>query len=139
MRKKVFLSGSFDPLHSGHVALFKKASELGDLYVGMGNDDSVEQYKHKPVFWTAEERLYMVKAIRYVTDASINDGMSLTDFITNPMFLGCDILVVGKDRDCLRLRNLCESLSKEYIVFDRIHAEGLPHRSSTEIRDYDKR
>lgn len=81
----------------------------------------------------------MVKAIRYVTDASINDGMSLTDFITNPMFLGCDILVVGKDRDCLRLRNLCESLSKEYIVFDRIHAEGLPHRSSTEIRGYDKR
>lgn len=138
MRKKVFLSGSFDPLHSGHVALFKKASELGDLYVGMGCDESVEQFKHKPVFWTAEERLYMVKAIRYVTDASINTGLSLSDFVTNPMFLNSDILVVGRDRDCQRLRDLCKNLNKEYVVFDRIHAEGLPQRSSTEIRNYGK-
>lgn len=136
MRKKVFLSGSFDPLHSGHVALFKKASEYGNLYVGMGTDESVEHYKNHPVFWTAEERLYMVKAIRYVTDASINKGMGFGDFVTNPMFLDSDIFIVGKDRDCEKLRILCKNLKKKYIVFDRIHAEGLPHRSSTEIRNY---
>ena len=138
MRKKVFLSGSFDPLHSGHVALFKKASEYGDLYVGMGCDASVEMYKNHPVFWTAEERLYMVKAIRHVTDASVNTGMGFGDFITNPMFLGCDIWIIGKDRDCKEFRALSESMAKEYVVFDRIHAEGLPHRSSTEIRNYGK-
>ena len=33
MSKKVFVSGCYDMLHLGHVAFFKEASALGDLYV----------------------------------------------------------------------------------------------------------
>ena len=36
--KKVFVSGCYDMLHSGHVAFFKEASQYGDLYVGLGSD-----------------------------------------------------------------------------------------------------
>jgi len=132
--QKVFTSGSFDPLHSGHVAFFKECAKLGDLYVGMGSDESVTQYKHK-VYQPQEERLYMVKAIRYVTDASINPGSGFSDFVTNPMFQGCDILVVNKERNCKRIRELCDRLDKGLIVMDRIHAKGLPERSSTQIRN----
>ena len=32
--KKVFVSGCYDMLHSGHVAFFKEASSYGELYVG---------------------------------------------------------------------------------------------------------
>jgi len=32
MNKKVFVSGCYDMLHSGHVAFFKAASQYGDLY-----------------------------------------------------------------------------------------------------------
>ena len=35
--KKVFVSGCYDLLHSGHVEFFKEASSYGDLYVGIGN------------------------------------------------------------------------------------------------------
>ena len=31
--KKVFVSGCYDMLHSGHVAFFKEAARYGDLYV----------------------------------------------------------------------------------------------------------
>ena len=43
MSKKVFVSGCYDMLHSGHVAFFKEASTHGDLYVGIGSDyDGIE-------------------------------------------------------------------------------------------------
>ena len=36
MAKKVFVSGCYDLLHSGHVEFFQQASRYGDLYVGIG-------------------------------------------------------------------------------------------------------
>ena len=41
MTKKVFVSGVYDMLHSGHVAFFQEASSMGDLYVGLGSDETV--------------------------------------------------------------------------------------------------
>lgn len=138
MRQKVFTSGSFDPLHSGHVAFFEECAKLGDLYVGMGKDESITQYKHN-VYQPQEERLYMVKALKCVKDASINPGMGFMDYITNPMFRECDILVINEGRLSERVRRLCNYMKKELVVMKRIHAEGLPERSSTEIRNYDTR
>ena len=37
MAKKVFVSGCYDLLHSGHVEFFRQAAEYGDLYVGIGS------------------------------------------------------------------------------------------------------
>ena len=79
--KKVFVSGSFDLLHSGHVAFFKEASKYGELYVGIGCDKSIEWLKGRVTICPQEERLYMVKAIKYVKDANINTGMGIVDFI----------------------------------------------------------
>ena len=39
--KKVFVSGCYDLLHSGHVEFFRQASQYGDLYVGIGSDDTL--------------------------------------------------------------------------------------------------
>ena len=51
MSKKVFVSGCYDLLHSGHVEFFQQASQYGDLYVGIGSDATYEEYKHrKPMF-----------------------------------------------------------------------------------------
>ena len=38
MAKKVFVSGCYDLLHSGHVEFFQQASRYGNLYVGIGSD-----------------------------------------------------------------------------------------------------
>ena len=46
MPKKVFVSGCFDMLYSGHVAFFEEAARLGDLYVGIGPQKS-HQYSTK--------------------------------------------------------------------------------------------
>ena len=44
--KIVFTNGCFDLLHTGHLDLLKKASELGDkLIVGLNSDSSVKKLK----------------------------------------------------------------------------------------------
>ena len=45
MNKKVFVSGCFDMLHSGHIAFFKEASKFGDLHLGIGSDSTIEELK----------------------------------------------------------------------------------------------
>jgi cytidyltransferase-like protein len=45
MIKKIFVSGCYDMLHSGHVAFFQEAASLGDLYVGLGSDKTVYNLK----------------------------------------------------------------------------------------------
>ncbi|MCF2553310.1 adenylyltransferase/cytidyltransferase family protein, partial [Bacteroides caecigallinarum] len=42
--KKVFVSGCYDLLHSGHVEFFQQASRFGDLYVGIGSDATYLEY-----------------------------------------------------------------------------------------------
>ena len=43
MAKKVFVSGCYDLLHSGHVEFFRQAAEYGDLYVGIGSDATIQE------------------------------------------------------------------------------------------------
>ena len=58
MKKKVFVSGCYDLLHSGHVEFFQQASRYGDLYVGIGSDATYLEYKHrKPMLDRKSTRL----------------------------------------------------------------------------------
>ena len=97
MSKKVFVSGCYDMLHSGHVAFFKEASTHGDLYVGIGSDATIRELKDRKTINTERERLYMVKAIRYVKDAFINSGSGIMDFAEDVKRLQPDIFFVNSD------------------------------------------
>ena len=63
MPKKVFVSGCYDMLHSGHVAFFEEAASYGDLYVGIGSDKTIFELKERKTVYPEEERLYMIKAL----------------------------------------------------------------------------
>jgi cytidyltransferase-like protein len=45
MPKKVFVSGCFDLLHSGHIAFLQETASYGDLYVALGSDQTVYELK----------------------------------------------------------------------------------------------
>ena len=80
MPKKVFVSGCFDMLHSGHVAFFEEAATHGDLYVGIGSDRTISDLKGRFTVNGERERLYMIKSLKVVKDAWINRGSGLLDF-----------------------------------------------------------
>lgn len=134
MRKKVFVSGCYDMLHSGHVAFFKEASKYGDLYVGIGSDKTIQELKHRKTVYSEKERLYMVKAIRYVTDAFINRGSGMLDFIDSLDRVQPDIFVVNSDGGSDIKRNLCRGRGIEYIELERTPDTGLEARSTTSLR-----
>lgn len=133
-RKKVFVSGCYDMLHSGHVAFFKEASAYGDLYVGIGSDATVLELKNRQTVYSEKERLYMVKAIRYVTDAYINPGGGMLDFVETVDMIRPDIFVVNSDGGSDQKRKFCEERGIEYVELERKPDQGLEARSTTALR-----
>lgn len=134
MVKKVFVSGCYDLLHSGHVEFFRQAAEYGDLYVGIGSDKTILNYKNHKTVYSEQERLFMVKSIKYVKDAYINSGEGILDFVPTLDIVKPDILVVNSDGGSDSKKRLCQERGIEYIVLERDPHEGLQARSSTELK-----
>ena len=132
--KKVFVSGCYDLLHSGHVEFFKQAAQYGDLYVGIGSDRTIEVLKGHKTLYNERERLFMVRAIRYVKEAYINQGEGYLDFLPTLDIVQPDCLVVNEDGDREEKRQLCRERGMEYIVLQRVPSEGLAARSSTDLK-----
>jgi len=64
--KIVLVTGGFDPLHSGHIAYFEAARQLGDmLIVGINTDDWLVRKKGKS-FMDEYERLRIIESLRVV-------------------------------------------------------------------------
>lgn len=133
-RKKVFVSGCYDLLHSGHVEFFRQASSYGDLYVGIGSDATIQDYKHHHTVYPEQERLFMVRSIRYVKDAFINSGSGVMDFVPTVESLKPDVFVVNEDGSTKEKESFCRERGIEYVVLRRVPADGLDARSSTSLK-----
>jgi len=134
MGKKVFVSGCYDMLHSGHVAFFREASSFGDLYVGIGSDSTILDLKGRLTVNCEQERLYMIKSIKYVTDAWVNKGSGIMDFEEDLREFKPDIFVVNEDGNSPAKEAICKELNIEYHILKRIPESGLPVRSTTSLR-----
>ena len=132
--KKVFVSGCYDLLHSGHIEFFKQASQFGDLYVGIGSDATYQEYKHRKPMFPQEERLFMVRNIKAVKEAYINEGCGVIDFIPTLDIVKPDIFVVNAEGGSEAKRQLCKERGIEYIELKRTPAEGLQARSSSSLK-----
>ena len=131
---RVFVSGCYDLLHSGHVEFFQQASQFGDLYVGIGSDATYLEYKHRKPMFPQEERLFMVKNIKAVKEAYINEGSGVIDFIPTLDLVQPDIFVVNAEGGSAAKRQLCEARGIQYIELERTPHEGLQARSSSSLK-----
>ena len=96
LTKKVFVNGTFDILHRGHLELLNYAKSLGDVYVGIDTDECVREKKgpSRPIH-TEEERKFLLVNLKSVDEVIF--------FSSEPEFeeliksLKPDIIVVGSD------------------------------------------
>ncbi len=132
--KKIFVSGCFDILHSGHIAFLEEASKFGDLYVGLGSDKTVSDLKGRMTINSEEERLYMLRALSCVHHVQINKGSGILDFLDDMKELMPDILVVNEDGHTYEKETICRDLGIEYKVLRRVPHANLPVRSTTSMR-----
>ena len=78
MSKVVLGTGGFDPLHSGHIAYFKAARELGDhLVVGVNSDEWLKRKKGRP-FMPIQERASIIEALDCVDEVIAFDDSDNT-------------------------------------------------------------
>ena len=65
-KRVVAVSGGFDPLHVGHIRMFKEAKKLGDILVVILNNDNWLIKKKGYAFMPDKERKEIIEAIGYV-------------------------------------------------------------------------
>ena len=136
-RKKVLVTGCFDLFHTGHVRFFEEVSRFGDLYVVIGSDRNVRLLKGegRPLF-REEERRYIIQSIRYVRESLVSTGSGWMDAEPEIHRLKPDIYAVNEDGDVPEKREFCEKEGLTYLILKRTPREGLPARSSTQLRGF---
>jgi cytidyltransferase-like protein len=68
IKRVVITSGYFNPLHIGHINLIREAKKLGDFLVVIVNNDEQVKIKGSTPFMPEQERIEIVKALRYADD-----------------------------------------------------------------------
>jgi cytidyltransferase-like protein len=134
MPKKVFVSGCFDLLHSGHVEFFQEAAKYGNLYVALGSDKTVFDLKGRVPVNSETERLFMVKSVACVKDAFVSKGSGMLDFLGELDEIKPDIFIVNEDGNIPEKKRLCDELGIEYKILKREPHQGLEARSTTALR-----
>lgn len=139
MARKVFVSGCFDLLHSGHVAFLRAAAAQGDqLYVALGSDRTVFGLKGRMPVNSEQERLYMMQAVSCVHEAFVSRGSGLLDFAAELEEMRPDVFVVNEDGNTPAKRKLCEQLGIDYVILQREPHAGLAARSTTALRSVER-
>ena len=72
MKKAIIVSGYFNPLHKGHLDLFEKAKEVGDILIVIVNNDKQREMKGSQFFQDEEERIRIIRALSVVDMAWIS-------------------------------------------------------------------
>ena len=116
--KIVVVSGGFDPIHSGHLAYFREAKELGMyLIVGVNSDEWLMRKKGY-VFMPIEEREEIIKSIKYVNGVNRfnDDDDSSIDLLNKVKYwYPSDEIIFANGGD--RNESNCRELSVEGVKF----------------------
>ncbi len=94
---KVFVNGTFDLLHRGHLELLNFAKSLGDkVYVGIDTDRRVSEKKGptRPIY-NQEERKFFLENLKSVHKVNLFDSDFELEAMIN--FIQPDVMVVGSD------------------------------------------
>ena len=124
--KKVFVNGTFDLVHVGHIDLLNFARQQGDhLVVGLDADSRVKELKGpgRPIH-NERERMLLLLNLRPVDEVVTflsDDGLEDLVHRVSP-----DVMVVGSDWKGKKI--IGSQFAKELIFYDRI-----PNFSTTNI------
>lgn len=94
--KKIgYTTGVFDLFHVGHLEILRKAKENCDyLIVGVSTDELVQEYKNKRPIITFDQRIEIIKSIKYVDEVVVQKDRDKLSALNK---IGFNIMFVGDD------------------------------------------
>lgn len=112
----VATSGYFQPLHSGHLQLFRDSKKLGDKLIVIINSDKQSMMKHGYSFMPEKERAEIIKDLKYVDDVMISIDEDRTQCKTLAA-LKPNIFTKGGDRNSNEIpeKKICDELGIQII------------------------
>ena len=121
--KAIIVSGYFNPIHIGHLDLFKKAKSLGDKLWVIVNSDFQRVLKGSKPFMDENERLIIIQSIKYVDYALISNDRDKTQCYTLQQFHDMfshkyDLAFANggdQNNDTISEREVCERLGIELL------------------------
>ena len=125
-KRRVVISGSFDDLRSNHVRFLEESSKLGDVYVLLWSDETVQSVEGKPPNFPQAERQYLVEAIRYVEEVTLVNGKLDPSTLPQLDAIKPDIWVVDEKDDTAAKRTFCRSRGLECRVLTSKNLAGFP-------------
>ncbi|GAB4853549.1 Ethanolamine-phosphate cytidylyltransferase [Ancistrocladus abbreviatus] len=130
---RVFIDGCFDLMHYGHANALRQPKALGDeLVVGVISDEAIAASKGPPVF-SIEERLALVKGLKWVDEVIANIPYALDEQLMKTLLTEhkIDYIVHGDDPCILPDGTDAYALAKKADRYKQIkRTEGV---SSTDI------
>jgi phosphoenolpyruvate phosphomutase len=93
MKKLVYVGMSADLIHPGHLNVLRKASELGDVIVGLLTDEAIASYKRLP-YMPFPQRFEVVENLKGVTKVIPQETL---DYVPNLKLIKPDFVVHGDD------------------------------------------
>ena len=117
IKPKVWINGTFDVLHVGHVKLLEYGSKFGSIRVGLDTDERISEKKgkHRPIN-NLQDRIDFMLGIRYVDSVvSFSDDDSLTNCIED---YKPDYFIIGSDYKEKKI--IGKEFAKEIVFFDRL-------------------
>jgi D-beta-D-heptose 7-phosphate kinase/D-beta-D-heptose 1-phosphate adenosyltransferase len=122
--KKVFVNGTFDIIHRGHIALLDYAKSLGDqLVVGIDSDNRVRLLKgsDRPIN-SQVERGTILSALKSVDEVFVFD----TDDELRSLIQACDIMVKGSDYRDKPI--VGQEICKQIVFFERLNGYSTTNK-----------
>ena len=135
--KTIAVSGGFDPLHIGHVRMFREARKLGDQLIVILNNDNWLKLKKGFVFMCEEERKEILLGLRDVDGVMISgheEGTTDLSVVNELAALKPQVFANGGDRklDNIPETGVCEEYGIE-MLFNL--GEGGKVQSSSWLTD----
>ena len=127
---RVLAFGTFDIFHPGHEYYLKEAAKLGDLYVVVARDKTVERVKGKPARNNEKKRLAVIAALPYVAKTLLGKEDNYYDVIEE---IAPDVIALGYDQKAfvegLRAELSARGLNPKIVRFNSFE----PHKYKSSL------
>lgn len=125
-QRNVIVSGSFDDIRSQTIRFLEEASHLGDLTVLLLPDQAIQaQHGEAPKF-PLEERLYILSAIRYVSQVIVAPACGDQDELPLAAMPPHACWAVLETESNPRKQAYCRSIGIDYQVIHQADLRGFP-------------